>query len=90
MLLRFSVFILSSDAEIVILFPEKEKFVTAVDSGFGIGYCAYAGMTVKGWPVMTISKGNIIVEDGEFKGEKGAGKFIRMNINPKTIEHPIV
>lgn len=81
---------IGSDADIVIMDPEKEKVVTADDSAIGIGYCAYAGMTVKGWPVMTISKGNIIVEDGEFKGEKGAGKFIRMNINPKTIEHPIV
>lgn len=35
---------------------------------------------------MTIAKGDVIVEDGEFKGEKGKGEFIKRKINPDYLE----
>ena len=46
----------------------------------------FASVQVKGYPVMTIAKGDVIVEDGEFKGEKGKGEFIKRKINPDYLE----
>ena len=51
-----------------------------------ISYCLHDGFQVKGYPVMTIAKGDVIVEDGEFKGEKGKGEFIKRKINPDYLE----
>ena len=51
-----------------------------------IDYCLYEGMEVKGFPIITIAKGNIIVEDGQFKGERGAGRFLKRKINPLYLQ----
>ena len=47
-----------------------------------ISYCLHEGFKVKGYPVMTIAKGKVIVEDGQFKGRRGEGEFIRRKIHP--------
>ncbi len=36
----------------------------------------YAGQTVRGWPVMTISRGDIVWNDGEITSQAGRGQFI--------------
>ncbi len=38
--------------------------------------CLYEGLRVRGWPVMTIANGEVVVEDGEFAGGRGAGRFV--------------
>ena len=35
---------------------------------------------------MTISKGKVIVENGEFKGQRGSGDFIKRKINPEYLK----
>ena len=35
---------------------------------------------------MTIAKGKVIVENGEFKGQQGAGDFIKRKINPEYLK----
>ncbi|MDR2181951.1 MAG: dihydropyrimidinase, partial [Treponema sp.] len=47
-----------------------------------ISYCLHEGFQVKGYPVTTIAGGRVIVENGEFKGAKGAGRFLKRSINP--------
>lgn len=74
-----------SDADIVIVDLEKEVILSKDTLHNNISYCLHEGMKVKGYPIITISKGNIIVENGEFKGNKGAGKFIKRKINPKYL-----
>jgi dihydropyrimidinase len=43
----------------------------------GSDYSPYEGIEVQGYPSTTILRGNIIVENGQFLGEKGFGQFIR-------------
>ncbi len=78
-----------SDADIVILDPNKEKVVSIEDTQIDVDYNPYEGMRVKGWPVMTISHGNVIVEDGKFYGKAGDGEFLRLKLDKKTLESPI-
>ena len=65
---------------------EKEVTLSKDVLHNNISYCLHEGFKVKGYPVMTISKGEVIVEDGEFKGRKGAGEFIKRRINPAYLK----
>ncbi len=75
-----------SDADIVIVDMEKEVTLSKEVLHNNISYCLHEGMKIKGYPIMTISKGKVIVEDGKFLGEKGAGQFIKRKINPEYLK----
>jgi dihydropyrimidinase len=66
-----------SDADIVIIDPEKEVLLNSDDLHSNVDYSAYEGYTLHGWPVCTISRGEVIVRDGEFLGKPGRGKFLK-------------
>jgi len=66
-----------SDADIVIIDPEKTHSLDAADLHMGTDLSVYEGMEVTGWPSMTILRGKIIVEDEDFLGRAGQGQFVR-------------
>lgn len=76
-----------SDADIVIVDMEKEVILSHKILHNNIDYCLQEGMKIKGYPIMTISRGEVIVEDGQFKGEKGKGRFIKRKINSEHLKH---
>lgn len=66
-----------SDADLVIVDMNREVTLCPQVLHNNIDYCLYDGMRIKGYPVMTISNGNVIVENGKFLGERGRGSFIK-------------
>jgi dihydropyrimidinase len=64
------------DADVVIFDPHKNFTFSASALHSAIDYCTYDGITVAGYPRTTISRGEVIVEDGEFFGQPGRGRFI--------------
>ncbi len=72
-----------ADGDIVIIDPTIEKELTIKDLHSNVDYTAYEGIKVKGYPVYTILRGNIIVKDNNFIGEKGNGRFIKREIKEK-------
>ncbi|MCL5962233.1 MAG: dihydropyrimidinase [Chloroflexi bacterium] len=74
-----------SDADLVILDPQCKKTVQATDLHHGTDYSVFEGMKVQGWPVATISKGKVIVENGQMFGKAGDGEFVRRSISPKIL-----
>ena len=64
------------DADIVLFDPGKSFTFSATTLHSAIDYCSYDGITVVGYPRITISRGDVIVEDGAFVGEPGRGRFI--------------
>lgn len=74
-----------SDADIVIVDMEKEVTLSKDVLHNNISYCLHEGMLIKGYPIMTIARGSIIVENGEFKGKKGNGRFIKRKISPQYL-----
>ena len=46
------------------------------------GYCPYAGMTLTGWPVTVISRGEVIVDDGELFAARGRGRLLTRSAGP--------
>jgi dihydropyrimidinase len=66
-----------SDADIVIFDPNIKKVITKSKLHENVDYTPYEGFEVTGYPVTTILRGNIIVENGNFIGEKGFGSFLK-------------
>ena len=66
-----------SDADIVVVDPEK---TVTIGEGFYKGlnktYSIYWGKEVKGLPVMTMSRGEVVMRDGKTLAAKGRGKFV--------------
>jgi len=77
-----------SDADIVIIDPKLERTITCKDSFYGMDWYPYEGMTVKGWPTITISKGKILWRDGEFLGQAGDGEFLKRKLLPEILRSP--
>jgi dihydropyrimidinase len=66
-----------SDADIVIFDPNREQTISVATHHMRVDYSAYEGWTVKGVTEVVLSRGNVIVENGEWKGKAGAGRFIK-------------
>lgn len=65
-----------SDADIIVVDPEKAMPLTVENLHYGLEYSLYEDFTSPGWPVMTIRRGEILVENGQFLGKKDTGKFL--------------
>jgi dihydropyrimidinase len=71
-----------SDADIVIIDPDRQTVLSHKNLHSNVDYSAWEGFSVRGWPVCTISRGEVIVRDGAFSGAQGRGKFLkRLRIN---------
>jgi dihydropyrimidinase len=66
-----------SDADLTIVDLDLEKIVTADLLQSYSDYTIYEGWKLRGWPIMTIVRGNIIMEDGQVANEAlGHGEFV--------------
>ena len=41
-----------------------------------IDYTPYEGMQVTGWPVTTVRRGQVVMQDGDVQAEPGSGQFL--------------
>jgi len=41
-----------------------------------IDYSIYEHISTEGYPVLTVSRGEVVMEDGEFVGRRGKGRFV--------------
>ncbi len=64
------------DADLVIFDPERRKTLTTETLHEACDWTPYAGLTVNGWPRTVLLRGEIIVEDEEFSGAPGLGRFV--------------
>jgi dihydropyrimidinase len=66
-----------SDADIVIFDPDREQTIGAATHHMRVDYSAYEGWRVRGVTETVLSRGRVIMENNEFKGKAGAGRFIK-------------
>jgi dihydropyrimidinase len=66
-----------SDADIVIFDPNREQTISAKTHHMRVDYSAYEGRKVKGVAEIVIVGGQVLVENGEFKGRAGNGRFLK-------------
>jgi dihydropyrimidinase len=67
---------IGSDADIAIWDPAKRTEITHETTHDRTGYCPYAGMTLTGWPTTVLSRGEVIIEDGDCQAERGRGHLL--------------
>jgi dihydropyrimidinase len=65
-----------SDADVVLYDPRPEAIVRHQDLHYLAGYSPYEGMKVKGKVRTTISRGEVIYQDGAFPSQAGRGQFV--------------
>jgi dihydropyrimidinase len=64
------------DADIVLFDPGKELVLGAGVLHSPIDYSTFQGINVTGFPVTTISRGCVMVADGDFVGPAAHGRFV--------------
>jgi dihydropyrimidinase len=70
-----------SDADIVIYDPNATHVISASTHHMNVDYSAYEGMEVKGRATTVLSRGAVIVENNNYVGGAGAGKFLERGLN---------
>jgi len=65
-----------SDADIVIWNPNKHRTISAKTHHHAVDFNIFEGMKVHGVAEWVITGGRIVVEEGQVKVAKGAGKFV--------------
>ena len=66
-----------SDADLILLNPEKERILTHADMHSAVDYTCYEGMVVKGEIELVMQRGHVIVKENQFLGKKGDGKYLK-------------
>jgi len=67
------------DADLVVVDPELERVVDAAQLESFADYSPFEGMTLKGWPVMTLVRGRKVMVDGQITqaaGERPRGRYL--------------
>ena len=69
-----------SDADLVLMDPSLKAPLTHSMLHENCDYTPYEGFPLNGYPVLTISRGEIIAREGRFIGQKGRGRFIKRSL----------
>lgn len=65
-----------ADADIAIWNPDVVRTVDYAMLHDAVGYTPYEGQTIRGWPETVLSRGRVIVENGQLHAERGSGQFL--------------
>ncbi len=78
-----------SDADLVLWDPTKEVRITNALMQHAVDYTPYEGIDVKGWPVATLRRGEVVMRDGVVTAEPGTGQYLPRNaydmIHPRGV-----
>lgn len=71
-----------SDADLVLFDPRVAWTVSAATTHMAVDWSPYEGWKLQGKPVMTIARGQVVAENGEWVGQSGGGAFIPRKPHP--------
>jgi dihydropyrimidinase len=66
-----------ADADLVIYDPKATHTISAKTHHMNVDYSCYEGRQVQGRSDIVLSRGSVIVRNGEFTGRKGHGRFVK-------------
>jgi dihydropyrimidinase len=66
-----------SDADLVIYDPNRTRTISAASHHMDVDYSCYEGRRVQGVSDIVLSRGSVVVRDGEFTGRRGHGRFLK-------------
>ncbi|TKJ39747.1 dihydropyrimidinase [candidate division LCP-89 bacterium B3_LCP] len=68
---------IGSDADIIIIDPKEKKKIDWQELATNCDWSPFQGMEMAGFPETTLSRGKVVVKDGQFVGNPGYGKFVK-------------
>jgi dihydropyrimidinase len=68
---------IGSDADLVVWDSEARRIIDGATMQSKAGYSVYDGREVKGWPIYTISRGEVVLDNGKITGQRGRGQWVR-------------
>jgi dihydropyrimidinase len=76
-----------SDADICVLDPSQRRIIRAEDL-HEVDYSPWEGWEAHAWPVMTILRGKVVMENGVLLGSLDDGQWQHRRISPEIIAAP--
>ncbi|HEX9541951.1 MAG TPA: dihydropyrimidinase [Streptosporangiaceae bacterium] len=70
-----------SDADIVIYDPRATQTLSATTHHMNVDYSAYEGFTITGRVRTVLSRGHVVIDDGEYHGVTGHGRFLERQLS---------
>jgi dihydropyrimidinase len=74
-----------SDGDLVVWDPAKQVTLSVATHHMRVDYNPYEGRVITGAPAMVLSRGEVIVDGGEFKGRAGRGEFVKRVAGPPLV-----
>jgi dihydropyrimidinase len=71
-----------SDADIALWDPKRKVTIRHDLIHDGSDYTPYEGLEVTGWPVLTMVRGRVVIDDGVLVGAKGYGTYLQRTRPP--------
>ena len=69
-----------SDADIVLYDPNRSHVISSKTHHMAVDYSCYEGRAVQGGSDIVMSRGMVVVRNGEFTGRKGHGKYLKRGL----------
>ena len=66
---------IGSDADLVV-WDERDFVLTNQQLHHAVDYTPYEGIALRAWPGITICRGEVLWQDGQFLGRAGQGQFL--------------
>ena len=66
-----------ADADLVVYDPGRRRTISARSHHMDVDYSCYEGREVQGASDVVLSRGSVVVQDGEFRGRRGHGRFLK-------------
>jgi dihydropyrimidinase len=77
-----------SDADLVLWDPAAERTISMDLLHHEGDYTPWEGWKVRGWPTVTILRGEVVVENGMLHSQPGSGEFIPRKLDRDVLEGP--
>ena len=73
---------IGSDADIVIWDGDKSGPILQSGLHHGADYTPYEGLHINGWPILSMLRGSVVMEDGEPTGATPIGQHLARDRSP--------
>jgi dihydropyrimidinase len=77
-----------SDADLAIWDPAVERTITMEHLHHESDYSPWEGWHVRGWPMTTILRGKVVVDEGVLRGSPADGTWLRRKADSRLLERP--
>ena len=81
---RKGVIAVGSDADLAVLDPSRRGKIRATEL-YASDYTPWEGHDIHAWPVATVMRGRVVMENGRFEGKAGDGRYLKRKISSDVL-----